>query len=120
MSSAGRDDRDLAASAPVRRRGRSIGVRVVLVFGSLLIATVALFFAVTSNLPDTREIRAIGDNARVTTIFDARDRPLFPVYKEERIDIPLAKVSPDLVHAVVAVEDEHFYHHAGFDAPRIA
>jgi monofunctional biosynthetic peptidoglycan transglycosylase len=28
---------------------------------------------------------------------------------------PLAQISPDLQHAVVAAEDAHFYHHHGFD-----
>src|SRR5204862_8012816 len=33
----------------------------------------------------------------------------------ERHDVALSVISPDLQHAVVAVEDHRFYHHAGID-----
>ena len=36
-------------------------------------------------------------------------------YREHYKFIPLAQISPDLQHAVVAAEDAHFYLHHGFD-----
>ena len=36
-------------------------------------------------------------------------------YRERYKFIPLAQISPDLQHAVVAAEDAHFYQHHGFD-----
>lgn len=35
--------------------------------------------------------------------------------KENRIVIPYSKISPHLVHALVATEDERFYEHSGID-----
>lgn len=35
--------------------------------------------------------------------------------KENRIVIPYSKISPNLVHALVATEDERFYEHSGID-----
>lgn len=35
--------------------------------------------------------------------------------KENRIVIPYSKISPHLVHALVATEDERFYNHSGID-----
>lgn len=37
------------------------------------------------------------------------------VNKENRIVIPYSKISPNLVHALVATEDERFYEHSGID-----
>ena len=34
--------------------------------------------------------------------------------------MPFAKLSPDLIHAVVAVEDRRFYEHHGIDMESIA
>src|SRR5207247_4999451 len=34
---------------------------------------------------------------------------------EQRQDVPLAEISTDLQHAVVAIEDRRFYHHPGID-----
>src|SRR6185295_1013919 len=44
----------------------------------------------------------------------------FTIYKEQRIEVPLGEVSPNLVKALVAVEDQRFYDHRGFDLVRIA
>ncbi len=33
--------------------------------------------------------------------------------------MPLDQISPNLVHAIVAIEDQHFYQHHGIDVPRI-
>jgi membrane peptidoglycan carboxypeptidase len=34
--------------------------------------------------------------------------------------MPLKKISPDLIHATISIEDKNFYHHHGFDYKRIA
>src|SRR5438094_377474 len=75
------------------RPNRQLGGWLALAIGGGLIAVTLLVFVVNSGLPDARAIRAIGENARVTTIFDAQDRALFPVYKEERLDVTLDQVS---------------------------
>jgi monofunctional biosynthetic peptidoglycan transglycosylase len=36
-------------------------------------------------------------------------------YHERYKFIPLSQISPDLLHAVIAAEDAHFYQHHGFD-----
>ena len=73
-----------------------------------------------SGLPGTKEIHGLGDMAQATTILDARDTPVFTIFKEQRIEVPLDKVSPDLVKAVVSVEDQRFFEHSGVDVIRIA
>jgi penicillin-binding protein 1A len=58
--------------------------------------------------------------AQATTIHDADDTPIFTIFKEQRIEIPLEKMSPNLIKAVISVEDQRFYDHTGVDAVRVA
>ena len=37
------------------------------------------------------------------------------INKSNRIPVPYSKLSPHLVHALVATEDERFYEHSGID-----
>src|SRR5207249_7293251 len=39
--------------------------------------------------------------------------------EEQRIPVALDHISPNLIHAVLAVEDQRFYDHHGFDLARI-
>ncbi|HSL21779.1 MAG TPA: PBP1A family penicillin-binding protein [Vicinamibacterales bacterium] len=76
-------------------------------------------YDVTMRLPGPQAITGIGDMAQRTTIYDAADRPVFTVFKEQRIEIPLEEMSPLLRKAVIAVEDQRFYEHSGIDVIRV-
>ena len=82
----------------------------------------ALWFSyeLTAGLPDKKALKAIGDMFQATTILDAADKPAFTIFKEQRLEIPLEKMSPNLIKAVVSVEDQRFYEHSGVDAVRVA
>jgi penicillin-binding protein 1A len=71
-------------------------------------------------LPASEQLRGIGSMAQATTLFDRTDRPAFTIFKEQRIDVPLARISPHLVDAIIAVEDQRFYDHNGVDVVRVA
>ena len=58
--------------------------------------------------------------SQATTIFDVADRPIFTIFKEQRIEVPLEKVSPNLIKAVLSVEDQRFFEHGGIDPIRVA
>ncbi len=74
---------------------------------------------VALRLPGSAQVREIGDMARATTLFDIEGKPAFRIFREQRIEIPLARMSPHLVRAVVAVEDQRFYQHRGIDVIRV-
>src|SRR5438445_7044235 len=57
-----------------------------------------------------RLTRGIGD-----TVFYGADGQAWFRLDEQRHDVPLAEISADLQHAVVAIEDRRFYHHPGID-----
>jgi 1A family penicillin-binding protein len=88
-------------------------------------ATVALLFilgmwALLSGLPGRDELRALGEMPQATTLYDIHNRPVFTIFKEYRIEVPLERISPHLRKAIVAFEDQRFEDHAGIDVIRIA
>ena len=72
------------------------------------------------DLPGDAAIRHIGETAQSTIIFDGADAPASTLSTEERIDVPLSKISPDFIRALISVEDQRFYSHGAVDPPRIA
>jgi len=62
-----------------------------------------------------RLTRGAGD----TMFYGADGQPWFRL-DEQRHDVPLSEISPDLQHAVVAIEDRRFYFHPGIDPIGIA
>lgn len=73
-----------------------------------------------SAIPDRDRLRQVGDMAQATTLLDRQDRAVFTIFKEQRIEIPLSKISPLLVKAIISIEDQRFYEHQGVDTVRIA
>jgi penicillin-binding protein 1A len=57
--------------------------------------------------------------AQATTLYDIDDRQVFTLFTERRIDVPLSRVSPHLIAAVLAAEDRRFYEHRGYDLARL-
>ena len=87
----------------------------------LTVGYVAWFsYDLTATLPNREELRGLGDMAQSTTIYDAKDQPAFTLFKEQRIEVPLEKISPHLIKAVLSIEDQRFYEHTGVDAIRVA
>jgi penicillin-binding protein 1A len=70
-------------------------------------------------LPDEAAIRRIGEMPQATSVFDRSDALAFTIFREQRIEVPLAQVSPRVQAAIVAIEDRRFYEHSGFDVVRI-
>ena len=82
-----------------------------------LITVVAL--DVLIGTPGASEIQAINNMARATTVVDVNNQEVFTLFKERRISVPLKDVSPNVVQAVLAIEDQRFYSHKGLDIWRI-
>jgi 1A family penicillin-binding protein len=76
-------------------------------------------FDVTHTLPGRSAVRDMGNMAQATVLYDVADRPVFTIFKEQRIEVPLAQMSPHLIDAVLSVEDQRFYQHRGVDVVRI-
>ena len=106
------------------RTQHPVAVKRTLIGGGAVaaVATVAgLAFIVSlwTGLPDRDSIGRMGEMAQATAVFDRRDGLAFTIYKEQRIEVPLEQMSPHLVKAILAIEDQRFYEHRGFDIRRI-
>jgi 1A family penicillin-binding protein len=96
-----------------------VGVALLVATASV-IATMWFLIGLRQGLPDLDALRRIGEMDQATTVFDDADRLAFTIYKEQRMEVPLSDVSPHLIHALTAIEDQRFYDHHGFDVARIA
>jgi penicillin-binding protein 1A len=56
---------------------------------------------------------------RSTTIVDVKGRHAFTIFQEQRLHVPLERISPHLIGAILASEDQRFYDHGGVDVVRV-
>lgn len=109
------------------RQRRNIAIRVLaaVVFcllGSVLIlifGVVLYYTSVSSRYADRIDnLLDLGGGFETTRIYD-KDGNLIAAVNDPtggtRISIPLENISPDLIHAVVSIEDERFYQNPGWD-----
>jgi penicillin-binding protein 1A len=82
--------------------------------------TVSTARAVFRDLPDESALARLGEMDQATTVHDASGELVFTIFRERRLDVPLEGLSPHLLAAIVAIEDQRFYEHRGFDPIRIA
>jgi 1A family penicillin-binding protein len=71
------------------------------------------------DLPDEDAINRMGEMDQATAVYDTTDALAFTIYKEQRIEVPFEQISPHVVRAILAIEDQRFYEHGGFDIVRI-
>jgi 1A family penicillin-binding protein len=102
------------------KAARSAVLTTILVSWVAAIVLAWFTWDLLSAIPDRDHLRRVGDMAQATTLLDEQDRAVFTIFKEQRIEIPLAEMSPLLVKAIVSIEDQRFYEHQGVDTVRIA
>jgi penicillin-binding protein 1A len=78
-----------------------------------------LAYDVFHGLPGAEQLRDISAMAQATTLYDREDRPAFTIFQEQRVETPLSEISPNLVHAIISIEDQRFYDHSGVDVIRV-
>ncbi|MGB2940781.1 MAG: transglycosylase domain-containing protein [Candidatus Dormiibacterota bacterium] len=88
--------------------------------GALVLLLVIGIAALAATLPDPSQVQV---HAGEVKIYDRTGQVLVADVQgggEQRQQVSLDKIAPDLQHATVAAEDRNFYHHAGIDWPRLA
>src|SRR5580765_5561687 len=99
-----RMDELMRAWYEARRRYPRIAVGVVAAF--VVLATLSagggvMFLAgLRDGLPDMDAMRRIGEMDQATAVFDDKDALAFTIFKEQRIEVPLTEVSPNLTKAI--------------------
>ncbi|MBU2523656.1 transglycosylase domain-containing protein [Patescibacteria group bacterium] len=77
----------------------------------------ALIIIINTTLPSMDELKTI-NLAEATEILDRNGEILYSIQGEEnRKYVPLSEISQNLVNATIAIEDDEFYTHPGFDIP---
>lgn len=76
-------------------------------------------WGVASELAHADSLAEIGSHPQTTVVYDRHSRPAFTFFFEQRIDVPLDRVSPHMIQALLAVEDRRFFSHNGLDPLRI-
>ena len=105
----------------MRRHLLTAGIVAIAAAGWTAAGYAAAFtFAIVAELDRAGRITSIAPRAQSTLVYDRAGRPAFAFYIEDRIDVPLAKVSPHMIDALLAVEDRRFFSHYGVDPVRIA
>jgi penicillin-binding protein 1A len=80
----------------------------------------AFTITVAEELERARDLASLTPRAQTTIVMDREGKPAFAFYAEQRIDVPLERVSRHMLDAVIAIEDRRFYFHYGVDPVRIA
>ena len=116
---------------PRRRRGMKVPVQtnarlfvaaMVLVaagFWFTMGATVLAAHQLFTGLPDRHSLGRVSEMARSSVFYDIKGYPAFTIFKEQRLEVPLDKMSPNLRKAMLAIEDQRFYDHGGVDVIRV-
>src|SRR5262245_53700150 len=110
-------------AALIRRRRPvfvSLMVGIAVLMWSAVGASAWWIKDVVAGLPSPRDVRDIAVMARATTLYDTKGRTAFTIYKEQRIPVSIERISPHLVQAILAVEDQRFFEHGGLDIVRVA
>ena len=75
--------------------------------------------SIAGELERASALSSIAPRPQATIVFDRHGKPAFSYFVEQRISVPLDRVSPHMVNAIIAVEDRRFYRHFGIDPVRI-
>jgi penicillin-binding protein 1A len=104
----------------VRRRLLIAGVLLIsILVWTIAAVTVRASWRITGELGHAATIAELAAHPQSTIVFDRQNRPVFSFFAEQRADVPLDRVSPHMIAALLAVEDRRFYTHHGLDAARI-
>ena len=104
----------MAAVTPTKKRSRWLLAWWALVLSPVLGLFFMLVLAALSDLPGTEDL----ENPRsdlATAILFIDGTQMGQYYRENRIPVDYERISPNVVNALIATEDERFREHSGID-----
>src|SRR5688500_18225719 len=75
---------------------------------------------VHADLGGAHVLESLDSGPQASLLYDRNNKLTYSLFTEQRIDVSLAQVSPAMVQAVLAAEDQRFYKHHGLDPVRMA
>ena len=100
--------------------GAALALFVVLAQTAVIAGSQWAVHTLVVDLPSIDDVRKMGEMAQATVFYDAADAPAFTIFDERRFEVALGDISPHLVDAILAIEDQRFRSHTGVDFVRIA
>jgi len=113
-SSSGTDGKP--AMPPGRKKKLLIGGLSALLF--LIVLVVGYTLYLMQGLPSIQELE--NPQTAIASVVKSRDGAVLDrYYTENRTYVPIERISPNIVNALVATEDHRFYNHWGIDMQRL-
>jgi penicillin-binding protein 1A len=102
---------------PWHAYAKRLGLWIFLMLGMAVLALSAFVLALIPASPGARELRALQEvKPSVLMSADGKVLSLFQRTQQERV--PLGRISPNVINALIATEDQRFYAHHGVDVYR--
>lgn len=86
-------------------------ILLVLLFSFLFVRTLSGSYG---HLPEKEELALI-ENSEASSVISEDGQILGKYFRENRISVPLEKISPAVIDALIATEDSRFFEHQGID-----
>src|SRR5256886_8570394 len=90
----------------------------LVIMAAVLFAALMAFYPLTASLRQQASALDLSQLEQVkaaSVILDRNDKIFGQIYVENRETIPYEQLPRDLINAIVAVEDNKFYQHGGYD-----
>ena len=104
------------------RRGGIVTAVLLMALAAWCATIRAALFAhsVAAELDGARKLADLAPRPQATIVYDRNGQPAFTFFVEKRIGVPLDRVSPHMIDALISVEDRRFFMHRGVYFVRIA
>jgi penicillin-binding protein 1A len=102
----------------IRRYNRGLWAFVIGGFTLILIIMVAVNFGLFGDLPSFRDLENPKSNL-ASEIISEDKQVLGKYFVQNRSNVNYKQISPNVVHALIATEDNRFYDHSGIDFGRM-
>lgn len=103
-----------------RRRARRLLVQLMLAAALLMMAGAAGMLVFYGRIAARYDLSKLGEMRERSIVYDRKGREIGRLHGENRVVVPLDKVSPHFIKALLAREDARFYEHGGIDYVGVA
>jgi penicillin-binding protein 1A len=98
-----------------RRRFWRIVLTLFLIVGLMVAAGAGAMLVIYGQIAGQYDLTKLGQMRQRSTVLDVKGREIGKLHGENRVMVPLDKVAPSFVKALLAREDARFYDHGGVD-----